>query len=82
MDRCPICRAALNGAATCRRCRAELARPQALESRATAMTGAAMYHLAQGETAQAELLLRRAMVLHAAPSTSALWAAVAARAEA
>ncbi len=80
MDRCPICRGSLNGAATCRRCRAELAQPQALERRAAALTAAAMFHLAQGETALAGRLLRRAMMLHAAPRTRALWATVVARA--
>ncbi len=79
MDRCPICRGSLNGAVTCRRCRAELAQPQALERRAAAMTGAAMYHLAQGETDLAERLLRRAMMLHAAPATMALWTTMTAR---
>jgi hypothetical protein len=38
-----------------------------------------MYHLAQGETALAKRLLRQAMMLHAAPTTQALWTTMTAR---
>jgi hypothetical protein len=72
MDRCPVCRAALNGAATCRRCRAELGSVQDVARRAAALTGAAMQALATGERARAARLLARARLLHATPAIRAL----------
>ena len=45
---CPICRASLNGAATCRRCRADLAMVQAVERRGRTLTGAACSHWSGG----------------------------------
>ena len=45
---CPICRASLNGAATCRRCRADPAMLQAVERRGRTLAGAAMLALVPG----------------------------------
>jgi hypothetical protein len=73
MERCPICRATLNGATTCRRCRADLQQVQQVAKLAAALTGAAMTSLAQGHTEEARRLLARARLLHATPSTRALW---------
>jgi hypothetical protein len=67
MMNCPICRALLNGAETCRRCRAELKQVQDVERRGRELAGAAMHLLALGDTAAATRLLRRARVVHAAP---------------
>ncbi len=76
MDRCPLCRAALNGADTCRRCRAELKTVQDVERDGDALLDAAMHRLAVDDTEAAERLLRRALALHAAPEILALWRAV------
>ncbi len=78
MDRCPLCRAALNGAETCRRCRAELQRAQRVEREGRALVDAAMHCLSRDDARTARQLLRRALVLHAAPETLALWQIVAA----
>lgn len=67
MKECPICRASLNGADTCRRCRAELGRVKEIEWRGEALAGEALRALALGETTQAMPILRRAYALHAAP---------------
>jgi transcriptional regulator of aromatic amino acid metabolism len=80
MERCPICRAALNGATTCRRCRADLQQVQQVQQvaeQAAALAGAAMLSLVQGDAATARHLLARARLLHATPSTRALWQAIA-----
>jgi hypothetical protein len=73
MERCPICRATLNGATTCRRCRADLQQVQQVEKLAAALVGAAMLSLAQGRTAEARRQLARARLLHATPAARALW---------
>jgi len=78
MDRCPLCRAVLNGAETCRRCRAELQAAQRAEREGQALADAAMHWLALGDADAAVQLLRRALALHAAPQTLALWQVVAA----
>jgi hypothetical protein len=65
MMHCPICRAVLNGADTCRRCRTELKQVQDVERRGRELVDAAMHHLALGNTAAATRLLRRAHVVHA-----------------
>jgi predicted amidophosphoribosyltransferase len=72
MDICPICRASLNGASTCRRCRADLQRVQEIERLGQAMAGAAMLSLARGQNAMARQLLRRARAVHATPAVQAL----------
>ena len=73
MDRCPLCRAALNGAEVCRRCRAELRAAQRVEREAQALADAAMHCLSLDDADAAEQLLRRALALHAAAETLALW---------
>jgi hypothetical protein len=72
-QRCPLCRATLNGAETCRRCKAELASVQAVDRDSQAVAGAAMYRLTRGEMAASRQLLRRALDLHATPEINALW---------
>jgi hypothetical protein len=69
---CPICRALLNGAKTCRRCRAELKHVQDVERQGRELAGAAMHLLALGNTAGAMGLLRRACIVHAAPEVRLL----------
>ena len=59
MDRCPLCRATLNGADTCRRCRAELGTAQRVESEGGALLDVAIFRLSLGDVAAAGLLLRR-----------------------
>jgi hypothetical protein len=72
MDNCPVCRALLNGADTCRRCRVELNAVQALERQARQLSGAAMHCMILGDLAAADRLLRRARVLHATPEVRLL----------
>ena len=67
MEECPICRANLNGADICRRCRVELGHVKEIERRGEAFAGEAMRALALGQTTQALRLLRRAHALHAGP---------------
>jgi len=78
VDRCPLCHAGLNGAETCRRCRAELQLAQRVGREAQALVDAAMHSLSLNDADTAERFLRRALVLHAAPETLALWQLVAA----
>jgi hypothetical protein len=73
MERCPLCRALLNGADTCRRCKAELATVRRVYDESQALAGAAMHRLALGDAAASRRLLRRAMDLHATPEVVALW---------
>ena len=75
---CPICRAQLNGAETCRRCRAELKQVQDVERRGRNLAGAALHRLAVGDTAGAMSLLRRARIVHAAPELRLLSRIIAA----
>jgi hypothetical protein len=76
MMHCPICRALLNGAYTCRRCRTELKRVQDVERKGRELAGAAMHLLALGNTAKAMRLLRRACIVHATPEVRLLSAMV------
>ena len=78
MDRCPLCRAGLNGAETCRRCRAELQLAQRVEREGQALVDAAMHCWSLDDADTALQLLRRALVLHSAPETLALWRIVVA----
>jgi hypothetical protein len=73
MMQCPICRAQINGADTCRRCRTELKQVQDVERQGSDLLGAAMHLLALGNTAVAARLLRRARVVHATPEVRLLW---------
>ena len=72
MDRCPLCRATLNGADTCRRCRAELGTAQRVEREGQALLDAAIHRLSLGDVAAASQLLRSALALHATPEVRAL----------
>ena len=54
MERCPLCRATLNGADTCRRCRADLRTVQAVEREGQALVGAAIHRLSLDDAATAE----------------------------
>jgi hypothetical protein len=73
MERCPLCRATLNGAETCRRCRAELQSVKRVECEGQVLVDAAIHSLALDDVMTAERMLRRALALHAAPEASALW---------
>src|SRR5271166_5813461 len=77
MDACPICRASLNGATTCRRCRAALDKVQAVERRGQALAMAALRALVEGDSTNAALWLERARRVHATPAVRALRALVA-----
>lgn len=72
MERCPICRATLNGAETCRRCRAELGSVLRTERMAEELRIAAMHRLASGDSETAGRLLRRSLLLHRTPETLSL----------
>jgi hypothetical protein len=72
VESCPICRANLNGASTCRRCRADLRHVQAMERLGQTLAGAAMLALATGQKAAARHLLRRARAVHATPTVRTL----------
>jgi predicted amidophosphoribosyltransferase len=67
MLQCPLCRAVLNGADTCRRCRAQLKQALELERQAGQIAGEAIHALALGKTAVALRLLGRAKLVHATP---------------
>lgn len=72
MNHCPICRAQLNNADTCRRCRTELKQVQEVERQGRELVGAAMHLLALGNGAAAMRLLRRARIIHATPEVQLL----------
>jgi hypothetical protein len=72
MERCPLCRATLNGAETCRRCKAELRSVIRAEREGRRVAGAAMLHLSRGDAGTAAQLLRRALAVHAVPEIRAL----------
>ena len=72
METCPVCRASLNGASTCRRCRADLRKVIEVEQRGQALLGAAMSSLAEGNVASAAQLLVRARAVHATPAVRSL----------
>jgi hypothetical protein len=82
MDRCPLCRAALNGADTCRRCRAELKSVRQVADEARDLLGAAILCLSRDDPEGAADRLRQALLLHATPETWALWHMVQAMEEA
>jgi hypothetical protein len=67
MERCPICRAILNSADTCRRCRAELGSVISAERQARHLLGEAMYRLTLGDRTDAGRLLRRSLMLRRTP---------------
>lgn len=69
MERCPICRATLNGTETCRRCRAELGSVLRTERMAEELRTMAMHRLVSGDHETAGHLLRRSLLLHRTPET-------------
>jgi hypothetical protein len=69
---CPNCRASLNGAATCRRCRVDPAMVQAVERRGRTLTGAAMLALVRGDGEGAVYWLDRARLVPATPAVRVL----------
>jgi len=72
MERCPICRATLNGAETCRRCRAELGSAIRTERMAEQLRTMAMHRFMSGNPDAAGRLLRRSLLLHRTPATLSL----------
>jgi hypothetical protein len=68
VETCPVCRASLNGASTCRRCRADLQKVQEVARQGQALVGAAMQCLADGDLAAGGKWLDRARVVHATPA--------------
>jgi hypothetical protein len=76
MERCPLCRALLNGVSTCRRCKAELGSVQRVEHESRVLAGRAMYRLALGDSPGSRRLLRSALNLHATPEVRSLWGLV------
>src|SRR5690242_9718931 len=78
MERCPVCRATLNGAETCRRCRAELQSVIRVEREGRMLVDAAIHSLSLDDAGTAERLLQRALTVHAAPETRVLWRLVTA----
>ena len=72
MERCPICRATLNGAETCRRCRAELGSAIRTERMAERLRTMAMHRFMSGDPNAASRLLKRSALLHRTPATLSL----------
>jgi hypothetical protein len=72
MEICPVCRASLNSASTCRRCRADLGRVQEIERLGERLTGAAMLSLAVSDITAASRWLRSARAVHVTPEVRAL----------
>lgn|GEM_PF-2196193 len=72
MERCPICRATLGGATTCRRCRADLSGAATAAATARALEVRAMERLARGNPDGALRLLLRARLLHRTAASRAL----------
>jgi hypothetical protein len=57
MERCPLCRATLNGAETCRRCRAELHSAIRVAHEGRRLVGAAIHYLSRDDAGTAAQLL-------------------------
>jgi ABC-type hemin transport system substrate-binding protein len=72
MNACPICKASLNGATTCRRCRADLQQVQEVEQRGRTLAVSAVRALVAGDIVGAAALIERAAALHAAPTVRAV----------
>jgi hypothetical protein len=72
MERCPICRATLNGAETCRRCRAELGSVIRTERMAEQLRTMAMHRFMSGDPDTAGRLLKRSLLLHRTPAALSL----------
>lgn len=76
MDVCPICRAILKGATTCRRCRADLQKVQEVERRGQVMVVAAVRALVAGDAVGAAAWTERARAVHVSPTVRTLRALV------
>ncbi len=72
MERCPNCRARVDGAPECRRCGMDLRLLHATEHAAQTHLRRALLHLAQGDHAAAHAALQQARRLHQTPFTEAL----------
>ncbi|MBK5930731.1 hypothetical protein [Halochromatium salexigens] len=72
MDRCPNCRARLDGAETCRRCGMELGLLRATERAADAWLRRAIAHLTRDEFECARQALHRALALRRDPLAESL----------
>ena len=77
LDQCPICRARLDGAGPCRRCRAELDAIRRIAEESTALAGAGLHRLAAGDRTAALRLIRRASVLRTASDLAWILSALA-----
>ncbi|MEO5376528.1 MAG: hypothetical protein H7832_01885 [Magnetococcus sp. DMHC-6] len=72
MVQCPVCRARLEERSICRRCGTDFTPALTMARESMTMAGHAVYHLIQGEVANAALYLRRATLMHATPFVLAL----------
>ena len=72
MQACPICRASLNGASVCRRCRADLGKVLEIELRGRALAVTGLRALVAGDADGAARWLGRARSVHAMPVVRAL----------
>ena len=72
MQACPICRASLNGASVCRRCRADLGKVQEIELRGRALAVTGLRALVEGDANGASRWIGRARSVHAIPEVRAL----------
>ncbi|MEA3411798.1 MAG: hypothetical protein U9R74_09685 [Pseudomonadota bacterium] len=72
MERCPVCRARLNGNPECRRCGTNLSQPILIEQRSDSLTRLAVNRLATLEPVEAANALEQALTLKTDPLTRAL----------
>lgn len=72
MERCPNCRARLDGAETCRRCGMELGLLRATEQAAEAWLCRAIGHLTRNEPGLAQQALHRVLALRPDPLADSL----------
>jgi hypothetical protein len=72
MQSCPICRASLNGAIACRRCRAQLQKVQEIEQRGCKLALTALRALVEGDSGSAARWIRRARSVHDTSEVRAL----------
>ena len=67
MERCPICRARLNGKSLCPRCGADLSLPQEIEQRVQELEINAVMRIAAGQRERAARVLGEALRLKSTP---------------
>jgi hypothetical protein len=72
VQNCPICRAGLNGASVCRRCRADLAKAQEMEQRGRVLAVAGALALMEGDAEAAARWIARAGAVHRTPAVRLL----------